>query len=142
VFSHAAGEARNRLRAIGQLLFRQQQHPKGPLQGWSGWGHALAQQFDPHNPPLHKLLNRCGVAEMELPRRADHHRLPLPDRSALAILLLQQPSCFGIQPQQESWIGCHFGFEDQDRRIRLIGWGEEQAIQAVFPFFQHRALNP
>ena len=79
---------------------------------------------------------------MELPRRADHHHLSVADRSALAILLLQQPSCFGIQPQQESWIGCHFGFEDQDRRIRLIGWVEEQAIQAVFLFFSTGALNP
>jgi len=69
------------------------------------------------------------------------------DRAALAILLLQQPRCFCIQPQQEAGIGCHLGFEDQDRQIRLIGWREEQAIQAVFPFLQHRgaehiALHP
>jgi hypothetical protein len=93
---------------------------------------------------LSRTNSRAGVGspKWKLPRRADHHRLPLPDRSALSILLLQQPSCFGIQPQQESWIGCHLGFEDQDRRIRLIGWGEEQAIQAVFPFFQHRCAEP
>ena len=44
-------------------------------------------------------------------------------------------------------IGPHLRFEDQDRQIRLIGWGEEQSIQAVFPFFKHRraehiALHP
>jgi hypothetical protein len=52
---------------------------------------------------------------MKLPHRADHHHLPLADRPALAILLLQQPPGFGIQPQQETGIGRHLGFQDQRR---------------------------
>jgi hypothetical protein len=58
-------------------------------------------------------LNRGGVAEIELARRADHHHLPL---AALALLLLQQTPPFSIQPQQESWIGSHLG-------LRLITAG-------------------
>jgi hypothetical protein len=39
------------------------------------------------------------------------------------------------------------GFEDQDRQIRLIGRRQEQAIEPVLPFLQHRraehiALHP
>jgi len=33
------------------------------------------------------------------------------------------------------------GFEDQDRQIRLIGGRQEQAIEPVFPFLQHRGAE-
>ena len=119
----------------------QQQHRQRLLQRWGRWRQPLGRQFDPHHPPLHKLMHRCGVAEIELPRRADHHHLPLIDRSALAILLLQQPPGFGIQTQQEAWISCHLGFQDQGRQIRLIGGRQEQPIEAIFPFFEHRRVE-
>jgi hypothetical protein len=60
------------------------------------------------------------------------------DWPARAFLLLQQPSGFGIEPQQEAWNSCHLGFKDQGRQLRLIGWGEELANQAELPFLQHR----
>ena len=71
----------------------------------------------------------------------------MPDRAALAILLLQQPRCFGIEPQQEAWIGRHLGLQDQRRQLRLTGRWQEQPIEPVFPFLQHRraehvALHP
>jgi hypothetical protein len=72
---------------------------------------AFVRQFNPHQPFVHKLLHWRGVSEMKLPRGADHYRPPVADRPALAILLLQQPPGFGIQPQQEARIGRHLGFE-------------------------------
>jgi hypothetical protein len=42
--------------------------------------------------------------------RADHHHLPMTDRAALAILVLQQAAGFCIEPQQEARISRHLGF--------------------------------
>ena len=60
------------------------------------------------------------------------------DRTALALLLLQQTPRFGIEPQQEIRIGPHLGLQDQHGRFRLIGGRQKQAIEPVFPFLEHR----
>jgi hypothetical protein len=90
----------------------QQQHRQRLLQRWGRSRQPLGLHFDPHHPPLDKLPHRCGITKIELPRRADHQHLPLTDRAALTILVLQQPRCFGIESQQEAWIGRHLGFQD------------------------------
>jgi len=49
------------------------------------------------------------------------------DRTALALLLLQQASRFGIEPQQEVGIGRHLGLQDQRGPFRPIGGRQKQA---------------
>jgi hypothetical protein len=77
---------------------------------------------------------KCDTLIAAIPSSISASRL-VPATSA-RIAFAQSGS--GIQTQQEAWIGRHLGFVDHGRQIRLIGWGEEQAIEAVFPFFQQR----
>ena len=121
----AGGLGSDGLRANGMLIYGKQQHRQRLLQRWGRWQQPLAQQFDPNQPPLHKLLHRCGVAEIELPRWADHHHLPVADRAAL-----QHRSTEHIGPAekgdmaaaQQRWLICASFSRIRPNPKRQLAW--------------------
>jgi len=49
----------------------------------------------------------------------------------LAALLLQQPHCFGIEPQQKAWIGRHLGLQEPSIRGSKPAPGAADAQRAA-----------